>query len=118
MTLDPGALRIMVTLENPGDPVPDGYGGFTQTWTPCTPPRAWASIKGAKRGSRERVAHLTVVGVAVWDITLRFHSQIINQTRLTWRDRAGNTQVASVRDVDDVEYAGVQLNLIAVGSVE
>lgn len=117
-TLDPGQLRVILTLENPGDPVPDTYGGYTQTWTACTPPRAWASVKGAKRGSRERVAHLSVVGVAVWDITMRFHAGVSNLTRLTWTDRAGNTQVANVRDVDDVDYAGVQLDLIAVGVVE
>lgn len=116
-SLDIGALRILVTLENPGDPVPDGDGGFTQTWTGCTPSKAWASIVGAKRGSRERVAHLTVVGQAVWDVTMRFHAEVTNQTRLRWTDRAGNEQIANVRDIDDVEYAGVQLNLIAVGEV-
>lgn len=117
-SLDPGQLNIEVTLENPSAAEPDGDGGFTQTWTRCQPGTAWASIKGARRGSRERVAHATVIGQAVWDVEIRYHPDVTNQTRLTWVDRGGASQTANVRDVDDVDARGERLNLICVGTVE
>ena len=34
-----GARSHLVTLENPGEPVPDGDGGFTSAWEALAPPR-------------------------------------------------------------------------------
>ena len=108
ITLDIGRLRQLVTLANPGAAVPDGDGGFTQTYAPLNPATWRASIEIASVRASERAFSGTVIAQASYILTGRYHPGITSQTRMTWVDRAGETHTANVLDVDDPEGAGVQ----------
>lgn len=94
-TLNLGSLRQLVTLENPGPPMPDGDGNWTQTWLPLEPPQAKAAIERASQRTLEYLFAGTVIGQSTLVVTMRFHPGVTLQTRLTWTDQAG-THHASV----------------------
>jgi head-tail adaptor len=78
-----GTLRHLVTLDSPGTPVPDGDGGFTQAWTPLSPPEVWASILPATARDLERVVANTVQAAASHLVGMRYHSGVTTKTRIT-----------------------------------
>ena len=80
-----GDLRHALALENPGLPVPDGEGGFTEGWTPLDPPTMWASIEPAAATDLQRVVgDAQVIATASHLIELDYHPDITIKTRLTW----------------------------------
>jgi len=92
-----GALRDRITLQNPGPAVPDGDGGFTQTWSDLTPASVWAAIERASARSLERVAAGTVLSSATDLVTIRYHPQVTTQTRVLVNGRTLN--VVSVQPI-------------------
>lgn len=108
VTVAIGTLRQVVTLSNPGTPVPDGDGGFTQTYSPLDPAEWRCAIEKASARASERHFAATVTAHASYILRGRFHSGITTQTRMVWVDRAGETHTANVLDVDDTEGAGVE----------
>jgi head-tail adaptor len=79
-----------VTLQNPGPPVPDGDGGFTQSWIDLVPPALSVEIKPATAADLERVAAGTVLSTATSVITGPFHPQITTKSRLLFNGRVFN----------------------------
>ena len=103
-----GALRQAVTLSQPGAPVPDGDGGFTQPYVPLDPPLWWCAIKAVTPRPSESTIGGTVTAHATHIVNGRYHPGITSQTRLVWTDHAAAVHTAEVIDVDDTEGAGIE----------
>lgn len=104
-----GALRHLVTLENPGPAVPDADGGFTQTWTALTPPKVWAEIRPATARELERTVTGTVMATASHIVRMRYHPQVTTQTHLLFNGRTLN-----VTGVANQEERNIELVLTCV----
>lgn len=85
-----GERRHLVTLANPGTPVPDGDGGYTQTMTPLSPAEWWVRIQPAAARDLERLAAGTVLSTASHIVTGSYHSGITTQTVITFGARTFN----------------------------
>lgn len=109
-----GQRRHLVTLQNPGAPVPDPDLGYTQTWTNLSPATMWAEIKPATARDLERVAAGTVLSTESLLITMDFHSSVTTTTRLTWTDPAGRAHAANVTGINNPEGRCVELILVVV----
>lgn len=96
-----GALKRSVVLETPSAPIADPDGGFTQTWTPLVPSPVAASIEQATARSIEKLVANVAISQASKVVTIRFHPQVTQQTRLTWTDRRG-THTANITDIVDL----------------
>ncbi len=108
MGLNAGDLRHVVTVENPGNPVPDGQGGYTLVWTALTPSPWWCEIQNASARNTERHFSSTVLAHATHIASGRYHLGITTQTRCTWTDYGGRVHQANVLDVEDVDGNGVE----------
>lgn len=108
VTIKIGELRQVVTLSNPGTPVPDGDGGFTTVYTALDPVEWRCSIDKATVRNAERHFAATITSHATYIMNGRFHSGITTQTRMVWTDRSGAVHTGNVLDVADTEGAGVE----------
>ena len=117
VTIDIGAMRQVVTLSAPGVPMPDGDGGYSQSYTALNPSEWRCAIEAASVRASERIFGATVTAHASYILTGRYHSGISTQTRLVWTDRSGLSHVANVLDVVDTEGAGVE-TIVLVSEVE
>jgi SPP1 family predicted phage head-tail adaptor len=102
-----GALRHLVSLSNPGPPVPDGSGGFTETPVPLSPPTTYAEIKPATARDLERVTAGTVTSTASHVVRMRYHSGITTETRITF-----GTREFEVSGIANTEERNVELVLL------
>lgn len=103
-----GERRHVIGVENPSAAVPDGDGGFTQTWSPADPPTVYASIRATGPADLERPTSGTVTANASHLITIPYHAAITTQTRLTF-----GTRRFSVTGVTDVDERHVELQIMA-----
>jgi SPP1 family predicted phage head-tail adaptor len=94
-----GQRRHRLTLEAPGAPVPDGAGGYVETFAPLTPADVWGRVEPLAAGDVERVTGSTVEATVTHLITVPFHPQITVQTRVTYHGRLFLVQ--SVRNLDE-----------------
>jgi head-tail adaptor len=96
-----GGLWHVVTFENPGTPTPDPDGGYTEEWTPITPPDGWrVSIRPATVRDLERTTAGTVTAQATHIVQGDYHPGVTTKTRMKKFD--GTTfQIAGVTSVDD-----------------
>ena len=85
--LNIGRLNKRVSLANPGAPVANGDGGFTQAWTDASPATVWAAIQPATARDLERMAAGTVLSTASHILTMRYHAGVTTQTRVTFGTR-------------------------------
>jgi head-tail adaptor len=107
-----GAYRHRIRLENPGPPVMDGYGGYTDGWLPLNPveadgSNADASIEAASARDLERITAGTVAATATHLVRMRFHPDVTTNTRIVFRDR-----VLEIQSVQNVEERDIALILI------
>jgi head-tail adaptor len=77
-----GTQKDLVTLDQPGPPIPNPDGGYGQTWTALSPPSAFAAIVPATVAVLERLAAGTVVSTASHVITFPYHPEVTTQTRI------------------------------------
>lgn len=82
-----GQKRHLVQLENPGVPVHDGDGGYTNVATALEPPEMYAEIKPATVRDMERVFAGTVQSTASHMVTMDYHPQVTTKTRLLFGTR-------------------------------
>ena len=108
VTVTIGDLRQVGTLSNPGTPVADGDGGFTQTYTALDPEEWRFAIERASVRAAERHFAGAVIAHGTYIMRGRFHPDITTQTRIVWTDRSGAEHTGNVLDVDDTEGAGVE----------
>jgi head-tail adaptor len=105
--IEPGGRIHSIRLENPGPPVPDGEGGYTQSWTALNPPTAKARLEMATANKLERIGHGTVTSNATDIVSFPYHAGVTTKTRILVANR-----VLYVMSVDDPESQHV--NTIAV----
>jgi len=87
-TLPTGAgasTRVMV--HNPGPPVPDGDGGWVQTWTDSEIPW-YVAIAPAMGSPQERTTGNTVEGMTTSILTGKYRPDVSTASRLTTMDGA------------------------------
>jgi head-tail adaptor len=94
-----GDRRHLITLRNPGDPIPDGHGGFAYTWNDLTPSTMFAAVRPTPVRNLERDRADTNLTTATHTITMDFHPQVTTQTRV-WVDGGGVFNVTGIRNPD------------------
>jgi Concanavalin A-like lectin/glucanases superfamily/Phage head-tail joining protein len=77
-----GEYRHRVTLGNPGNPVPDGDGGYTETFAPLDPPEWDCSIQAASTRDLESIGAGTVLSQATHLLKGRYHPGITTESRV------------------------------------
>lgn len=107
-----------VALDAPGSPIPDGDGGYTQTYAPLDPPAVFAQVEQATAYSIERLSAGTILSTATHLVTLPFHPAVTTQTRVQWTDDALRPHTANVTAVINVEERSRTLVLGVVEVVQ
>jgi len=108
-----GRRTKYVTLEAPGAPVPDGAGGYTETWAPLDPPATWAALDALSAADMERVTADTIVASGTYAITLPYHPGVTVETRITYVDPDRGPRVFQVLGLRDPDEARRELILVA-----
>jgi head-tail adaptor len=99
----------LVRLNNPGQAVPDGDGGYTQGDVPLNPPELYVAIRPASAADIERVAGGVATAVASHIITGPFHPGITVETRIDFDDlRRGKVRKFSVTGVASPDERAVE----------
>jgi head-tail adaptor len=102
-----GQYRHVVYLENPGDPQPDGDGGYIETFAPLDPADwdcAILSAAAARASGRlEALAAGTVLAQATHVISGPYHPGITIETRLTFEGRRLNVIAVDNRDERNID---------------
>lgn len=96
-----------VLLQNPGNPIPNGDGGFTQIWSDLAPASVSAKIEPATAQELERVAPGTVVAGATHIVTLPYHPGVTVNTRIIFDGRTFT--VSGVATPDERKVATIAL---------
>jgi SPP1 family predicted phage head-tail adaptor len=109
MPIPIAARRHLVRLQNPGTPVSDGDGGFTQAWTDLAPPSVYVQIAPASAKDLERIASGTVLTTATHVVTGPFHPDVTTKTRVVFGDRT-----FSVTGVSSPEERQIEMVLVCV----
>jgi len=107
-----GDYRHAVTFQNPGPPVPDGDGGFSQSWIDLVPAAWRVSIEPATARALERVGAGTVTSAASHIVTGRYHPDVTTQTRMLFNGRE-----FSITGMQNLEERGITMQLVAVEQV-
>jgi len=94
-----GLRHKRVNLQHPGPDVPDGSGGFTQSWIDDPPP-ADARVEAASASALERLAAgSAVLASATHLVTLPYRAGVTTATRILVDGRA--LHVTAVRDPEE-----------------
>ena len=104
-----GTHRHLVLFQAPGAAVPDGDGGFTQTWSDLSPATWHVSIEPATAQDLERVGAGTVLSTASHIVKGRFHPGVTTQTRMIFGGRT-----FSITGKANLEERGIFMELVAV----
>jgi SPP1 family predicted phage head-tail adaptor len=92
-----------VTLQNPGPAIPNGDGGYTQTWTDLAPASMNVSIERASVENLERMAAGTLIASATHIIEGPYHPQVTTQTRVLFNGRSFSVKAVQNRDEINVD---------------
>ena len=103
-----GQLRHLATFEAPGDPIPDGEGGYTQDWTPLDPPTWHVRIRPATARDAEKVTAGTVITHVSHIVHGRFHPGVTTRTRMLF-----NGHTYQVTSVVNLEARNREMELVA-----
>jgi len=103
-----GERRHIVSFEAPGDPVPDGEGGYTYTWTSFTPAGWYVAIRPATAADAEAALAGTQITHVSHVITGDYHPGVTTDTRMIF-----NGQVYHVTSVIDDEARGLTMTVVA-----
>lgn len=106
-----------VQLDEPGKPVPDGDGGYTEGFAPLDPPQLFAMVQPASARDLERFTSGTVAATATHIVTMPFHPTVTTQTRVQWTDDANRPHTANVTGVINVDERCHTLMLTVVEQV-
>jgi head-tail adaptor len=107
-----GRRTKYVTLDAPGAPVPDGVGGYTESWAPLDPPAAWVALD-AQAADMERLTADTIVASGTFAITMPYHPGVTVDTRITYTDPDRGPRVFQVLGLRDPDEARRELILVA-----
>jgi head-tail adaptor len=90
-----------IRFEQPGQPIPDGDGGYTQGWTPLEPQTWFASIRPATARDLEIETAGTITASATHIIESDFHPGVTIHTRVVKLDNGRIFQVAGLANHAD-----------------
>lgn len=103
-----------ILLQNPGPVIPDGAGGFTQTWSDLTPASVFAKIAPATTEDLERVAAGSVVEAsATHIITMPFHPGVTTKSRVVHNGRTFSVSGVSSPDERQQETIAIANEVVA-----
>jgi SPP1 family predicted phage head-tail adaptor len=100
-----GERAHKVTLENPGPSVPDGDGGYTESWVLIA--TVWGRVSPASAAELRRVVAGTVTALLPYLVAVRYVAGVTTQTRVTYHGR-----VFAVQAVRNVDERNVRLEII------
>lgn len=89
----------LVTFEEPGPPVPDGEGGFTEAWVPLSPASWYVRVRPASARDAERVLAGTVITHVSHVVHGRFHPGVSTKARMLLKGQA--YLITSVINIDE-----------------
>jgi head-tail adaptor len=93
-----GRDQHLVTFEEPGAPVPDGEGGYTESWVPLSPATWYVRVSPMSGRDAEQVLAGTVVTHLTHRVHGRWHPGISTKARMLF---AGATYlITSVANID------------------
>jgi head-tail adaptor len=98
-----GAYRHIVEFESPGDPVPDGEGGYVEGWAPLVPPTWAVSIVPASVRDLERETSGTVLATATHIVSGRYRPDVTTEARMKFEGRVFEITGAINVDERDIE---------------
>ena len=104
-----GDNRHAVWFQSPGPAVPDGDGGYTQTWIDLVPATWRVRITPATTRDLERTGAGTVTSSASHIVRGDFHPGVTTKSRMVFDGRQ-----LSVTGVQNVEEQSVYMELIVV----
>jgi head-tail adaptor len=108
-----GDFRHLVTFQDPGDPIPDGVGGYTQTWQGLTPPTWHVQVAPLAAHDLERLAAGgSVVTTGSHLVRGRYHPGVTTKTRMLFSGRTFS--ITGTRTADE---RGIFMELTAVEQV-
>ncbi|RPH52601.1 MAG: hypothetical protein EHM91_00040 [Planctomycetota bacterium] len=108
-----GDYRHRVTFQDPGPAVPDGAGGYTQTWQDLTPPTWQVQIAPATVADLERISgggSVVTTGGSV--VRGHYHPGVSTKTRMLF-----NGKTYSITGVRSIEERGIKMELSVVEQV-
>jgi len=94
-----------IVFQNPGPPVPDGDGGFSQSWIDL-PPAAYAQVSKATQQSLERITSGAILSTASYVVTAPYRVGVTTKSRIIFDGR-----VLNVLDVTDEDERHVELKI-------
>lgn len=107
-----GDQRHLVTFQDPGPPIPDGAGGYTQSWSDLSPATWYVAIAPASAADLERVAAGTVITQASHVIHGRYHPGVSTKSRMLFSGRT--FAITGTRNVGE---RSIQMELTAIEQV-
>jgi head-tail adaptor len=102
-----------VTLQNPGPAVPDGDGGFTQSWTDLTPAAVSAKIAPATAADLERLVSGTVLATATHIVTMPYHPGVVIASRVLFNGRQFSVTGVANPEERNVETIAVCVEIVS-----
>jgi len=100
-----GERRHVVTFEQPGPPVSDGEGGYTETWTPLSPPLWYVSIRPAT--AKEAAMLGTLITHVSSIVEGDYHPGVTIESRMVL-----DGEIYQVTSVIDVELRHQRMQLV------
>ena len=95
-----GHQRHLVTFQDPGPAIPDGAGGYTQTWADLSPATWFVAILPLPAGDLERVSGGgSVMTTGTYLIRGRYHPGVSTKSRMLFSGRTFS--VTGTRNVDE-----------------
>jgi head-tail adaptor len=108
--VDIGAREHLITLENPGVPVPDGDGGYTEV--PVELATVFASIQPATARDLERLVAGTVQSTVSHVVTLEYVFGVSTRTRIRFDDPMVGPRLFDVNGIQNPEERNLDLILV------
>jgi len=109
----PAGLRPhKVTVQVPGDPVSDGYGGYTEGWVDVTPNTLYVRIQPASVSDLERMTSGSVITSASHIVTCPYHAGVTTKARLLFTDISGKARTFTVAGLINPEERNRELILL------
>ena len=108
-----GDWRHVVTFQDPGPAVPDGAGGYTQTWADLAPATWHVQVAAQPVGDLERTAAGgSVQTTGSYVVRGRYHPGVSTKTRMLF-----NGKTYSITGTRNADERGIFMELAAVEQV-
>lgn len=112
-TTSVGERPHRMTWQNPGPAVPNGSGGYSQTWIDLLPPTTSVRIAPATAADLERLAAGTVLATATHIVDGPYHPQIKTSSRGLFNGRIFNVVGVANPEERNVETICVCVEVVS-----